>query len=63
MAFIGGFVMLLGFWGTTQFFIKRSKIKGSIMFFLGFLLIVVGFTGFTIIGFLLQIYGTFLLFR
>lgn len=63
MAFIGGFVMLIGVWGTVQFFMRRTKIKGSIIFFIGFCMIVVGFTGFTIIGFLLQIYGTFLLFR
>ena len=55
--------MLVGVWGTVKFFVKRNKIKGSLVFFAGFLWIVIGFTGFTIIGFLLQLYGAFLLFR
>ena len=63
MTFIAGFIFLIGTWGTVQFFIRKTKIKGSIVFFTGFFLIVVGFYGFTIVGFLLQLYGTFLLFR
>ena len=43
--------MIIGLWGTIQFFMRRTKIKGSIFFFAGFFMIVVGFTGFTIIGF------------
>ena len=51
MAFIGGLIMLLGMWGTVQFFVKRSKIKGAIIFFVGFILILTGITGFTLFGF------------
>jgi hypothetical protein len=63
MAFIGGFIMLIGVWGTMQFFIRRTKIRGSLVFFGGLFVIIMGFPGFTIIGFLMQVYGTILLFR
>jgi hypothetical protein len=63
MAFIAGMCMLIGTWGTFQFFIRRSKIRGSIFYFSGLFLIIVGIFGFTIIGFSLQTYGVFQLFR
>ncbi|CAI2378899.1 unnamed protein product [Moneuplotes crassus] len=63
MAFIAGFVMLIGVWGTLQFFMRRTKIKGSIIYFIGFVMIIMGFPFFTLTGFILQIYGVFLLFR
>ena len=55
--------MLLGAWGTVQFFIRRSKIKGAMFYFSGLFLIIVGVFGFTLIGFALQLWGMFLLFR
>jgi hypothetical protein len=63
MSLIAGFVMMVGTWATLQFFMRRTKIKGAIVFFSGLVMIIVGFPFFTTIGFLLQIYGGFLLFR
>jgi hypothetical protein len=58
-----GLIALIGLKNTILFFTKRSKIVGSIFFFLGFALIIVGWYMFTILGFSSQLYGIFMLFR
>ena len=63
LAFIMGLVILVGPTNTVQFFMRRNKVKGSACFFTGFVLIVIGWFGFTLLGFMLQLYGLFLLFR
>ena len=63
LAFIMGMVILVGPTNTVGFFTRKSKVKGSVCFFAGFVLIVIGWFGFTCAGFLLQLYGLFLLFR
>ena len=63
LAFIMGIVILVGPANTVGFFTRKTKLKGSICFFTGFVLIVIGWFGFTFAGFMLQLYGLFLLFR
>ena len=63
LAFIMGIVILIGPANTLGFFMRKTKVKGSACFFSGFLLIVIGWFGFTLIGFTLQLYGLFLLFK
>ena len=63
LAFIMGMVILVGPTNTLGFFMRKTKVKGSVCFFTGFVLIVIGWFGFTCAGFLLQLYGLFLLFR
>jgi hypothetical protein len=58
-----GVVSLVGFKNAVGFFTRESKIKGSAFFFLGLLFIIVGWYLFTVTGFILQLYGIFLLFR
>ena len=58
-----GVVSLVGPTNAAMFFAKKSKILGSAFFFSGFLLIMIGFYFFTTIGFFLQMYGIFQLFR
>lgn len=58
-----GVVALVGPKNALGFFLRESKIKGSIFFFLGLLFIIVGWYLFTLMGFILQMYGIFLLFR
>ena len=58
-----GFFAQVGSKNTRGFFLRRDKIVGSAVFFGGFLLILIGWFLFTTIGFCLQIYGLFLLFR
>ena len=42
---------------------RKGKLIGSAVFFVGFVMIVIGWFLFTTLGFLLQCYGLFLLFR
>ena len=63
LSFLMGLVTLVGPKNTGGFFLRRGKIVGSAVFFGGFLLILIGWFLFTTIGFCLQIYGLFLLFR
>mmetsp|Transcript_10520 Transcript_10520/g.7397 ORF Transcript_10520/g.7397 Transcript_10520/m.7397 type:complete len:112 (-) Transcript_10520:189-524(-) len=63
IAFVMGIVALIGPANTTQFFMKKSKQKGSAFFFGGMILILIGWYMFTTVGFFLQLYGVFLLFR
>jgi hypothetical protein len=44
-----------------NFFKKKGKIKGSCFFFLGFLSLI--FIRWGIVGFILQLYGLFVLFK
>ena len=63
MAFIMGLVVVVGPTNTLGFFMRKGKIMGSAVFFAGFILIMLGWFMFTTLGFLLQVYGLFLLFR
>ena len=63
LSFIMGLVALVGPKSTGSFFLRKGKVVGSAVFFGGFLLIVIGWFLFTTLGFLLQMYGLFLLFR
>lgn len=58
-----GVIALIGLKNTFMFFGKKSKLMGSVFFFLGFLMIAVGWYTFTLLGFTAQMYGLFLLFR
>ena len=58
-----GIVALIGFKNTIGFFAKKSKIMGSVFFFIGFIMIIMGWYMFTVLGFMIQLYGMFLLFR
>jgi hypothetical protein len=58
-----GVVSLVGPKNAAMFFAKKSKVVGSAFFFSGFLLIIIGFYFFTTIGFGLQMYGLYILFR
>ena len=62
-ALIMGIVALVGFKQTMVFFGRKSKIFGSILFFAGFALITMGWFMFTTVGFFMQVYGLFLLFK
>ena len=58
-----GVVALVGPKNTIMFFSKKTKIVGSAFYFAGFLMILLGFWMSTTIGFLLQMYGLYVLFR
>ena len=63
MSFLSGVVALIGLKNALMFFGKKTKIQGSVFYFTGFLMIVIGWYMFTLLGFLAQMYGLFLLFR
>lgn len=63
ISFIMGLVTLVGPKNTGSFFLRKGKVQGSAVFFGGFLMIAIGWFLFTTIGFLLQCFGLFLLFR
>ena len=63
LSFLMGIVALIGLKNTVLFFVKRSKMVGSIFFFLGFFMIIMGWYMFTLLGFISQLYGIFMLFR
>lgn len=58
-----GVVALVGLKGAAGFFGRQSKLKGTAFFFLGLLLIILGWPFCTVGGFASQLYGIFLLFR
>ena len=58
-----GITALIGPSNTIQFFGKKSKIMGSAFYFAGVTMIILGWRFFTLGGFILQMYGIFLLFR
>ena len=60
MAFIFGIVLLIGIQSAINFFvIKAGRLKGTISFFIGFLIIVYGHS---IIGMMFEVYGYYILF-
>lgn len=58
-----GVVALVGFKNAMTFFGRESKIRGSAFFFAGLVFICIGWYMFTLLGFVSQLYGIFLLFR
>jgi hypothetical protein len=58
-----GVVTLVGYKNAFGFFGRESKLKGSLFFFIGLVLIITGWYLLTSLGFLSQLYGIFLLFR
>eukprot|EP00347_Sterkiella_histriomuscorum_P016261 403353871 len=63
LSFLMGIIALIGLKSTFMFFGKKSKLMGSIFFFLGFFMIALGWYTFTLLGFIAQMYGLFVLFR
>ena len=63
ISFLMGVIALLGPKEALGFFTKKSKAKASAMYFLGLIVIIIGYPMCTMIGFGLQIYGIYLLFR
>ncbi|CAD8149431.1 unnamed protein product [Paramecium octaurelia] len=61
LSFLIGLCLLIGIKSTLHFFLKKGKLKGSIFFFLGFFVTII--FKLTIIGFPLQIYGLFQMFK
>jgi hypothetical protein len=61
MSFIGGIVLLIGLTRTIGFFLKKGKRASSAIFFFGFL--VIALLGLPFVGFCLQAYALFVLFR
>merc|ERR1740123_1448129 len=60
LSFFIGVVTLIGISNAFGFFFRDSKRKASACYFAGLLIIIFGYT---LIGFILQIYGIFLLFK
>ena len=58
-----GIVALIGPQNTAGFFLKKSKMTGSIVYFVGLSMIILGWRFMTTLGFLMQMYGIFLLFK
>ena len=58
-----GIIALIGPQNTIGFFSKKSKVTGSACYFGGVIMIIIGWRMFTTIGFLMQMYGIFLLFK
>ena len=57
--FVAGIACIIGLQGTYNFFFKPEKLKASLFFFAG---IGVVLFGWAIIGFLIELYGIYLLF-
>ena len=57
-----GITALVGPKNTVAFFIKKNKLKGSVAYFTGMIMIILGYPMFTLTGFLIQMFGIFLLF-
>ena len=57
--FVAGIACIIGLEGTYNFFFKPQKLKGSLFFFAG---IGVVLFGWAIIGFIIELYGIYLLF-
>jgi hypothetical protein len=58
-----GLISLIGVKSTLMFFLRKSKMMGTGFFFLGFIMIIIGWPFFTIIGFCIEMYGIILLFK
>ena len=59
LALVCGIVVILGAKRAVMFFSTKGKWKGSVFFFLGFVIIIIGWP---MIGFLVEMYGAFVLF-
>ncbi|KYQ93537.1 golgi transport protein 1 [Tieghemostelium lacteum] len=55
LLFISGIVLILGLHKTSKFFFQVKKIKGTICFFFGILIVI--FTKWTFVGLLIEIFG------
>ena len=53
LAFIMGLVVVVGPQNTISFFMRKGKVMGSAVFFIGFILIILGWFLFTTLGFML----------
>ena len=62
-AFLMGLCSMIGPQFTLEFFMRKTKRKGSIFYLGGFILIIIGLPFFTLAGWLCQMYGTLLLFK
>lgn len=58
-----GVLALIGPKNAFLFFSKKSKLHGSLFYFLGFFMILLGWYLFTLLGFVAQMYGLFIMFR
>ncbi len=58
-----GIVALIGPSAAVKFFVSSRRMLGSAFYFAGFILIVIGWWMFTTIGFSLQMYGLWVMFR
>ena len=52
MSFLSGVIALIGLRSTFMFFGKKTKLMGSAFYFLGFVMIVIGWYLFTFLGFI-----------
>ena len=57
-----GLALFIGPKNTVGFFMKKSRREGSVAYFAGFLLIIIGWFMLTTIGFLAQMYGLWKIF-
>ena len=62
-AFLMGMCAMIGVKHTFEFFTRKTKLKGSVFFFMGFALIIIGWPFFTLGGFATQMYGMLCLFQ
>lgn len=60
LTFVAGLTLVLGLSKVMRFFLKPDKLKGTLLYFGGLLIIILKST---IIGFLLQTFGLFYLFN
>lgn len=58
--FVCGLACVIGLERTFRFFFKRNKIKASLAFFGGIIVVLIGWP---IVGMIVESYGFFLLFR
>ena len=58
-----GVISLIGLKPAFMFFGKKTKLLGSAFFFLGLVMIIIGWSLFTLLGFVAQLYGLYHLFR
>ncbi|RDD43137.1 Vesicle transport protein GOT1A [Trichoplax sp. H2] len=58
--FLSGIGMVIGLARTYSFFFQRHKMKGTVCFFLGIVIVIFGWP---VVGMVIEAYGFFLLFR
>jgi len=59
LLFIGGVALIVGREGTMNLFFQKRSLKGSICFFIGIVLVLIGWT---FIGIIVEAYGFFYIF-